>query len=334
MAVVKVFLHLFFLYRVTIITFQINSFKYGIKLSGFTYVRDSLVLLTWHSVHYKRKKILKLMKALKKLTEFSPNSYNRVQSAFFYVSLVGIYIFPVVAAAVMVGLLTVNGAEYYQRSSLFGKSSKDFPIFVMFFINYSYNLYLLTIPLLVSLTYIFICVNLQRLLANISKNLKKCRSLENIKLAYNRATELFLVIIEAEDAFSVCIFFVISVNVLLTFICFAYGLGYYTWSNAVSANVIGWFLSNQASFLSIVCAASGVKTESARLKMTFQAVLSGWKQEEAVSTLLVKIEIFDSVSLTAWKVFEFSKGFILRTYGIILTYGLLALQTEKYSNHP
>ncbi|KAF8763754.1 hypothetical protein HNY73_021899 [Argiope bruennichi] len=334
MTSVKILLHLFLLYRVAMLTFQINNFKYGIKLSAFTYVRDSLVLLAWHSVYCKRKKILKLMKTLMKLIELSPASCSKVQMMIFYVSLVGVYMCPLVTAAVMIGFLTENKALKYQRSTLFGKCSTYFPRMIAFLINYSYNLYLLTIPLLISLTYVFICVNLQKMLARITKSLKKCHSLENAKLAYHRATELFLVISKVEDALSVCIFFVISFNVLLTFVCFAYGLGYYNWSKAGSANVIGWFFSNQTSFISIVCSASGVKAESARLKMTFQAVLSGLKQEKDVSPLLVKIEVFDSVSLTAWKMFEFSKGFILSTYGIILTYGLLALQSEKYANHP
>ncbi|KAF8763761.1 hypothetical protein HNY73_021906 [Argiope bruennichi] len=119
----------------------------------------------------------------------------------------------------------------------------------------------------------------------------------------------------------------------MSFTSFAYSLGYYDVSTSASAGVVSWFFSSQASFILVVWTASDVKKESQTLKTTFQLTLSGMKVSEPTSILfLQKIAIFDTVSLTGWKMFEFSKGLILTAAGSILTYGLLVLQTENYTS--
>ncbi|GIY99748.1 uncharacterized protein CEXT_48881 [Caerostris extrusa] len=103
---------------------------------------------------------------------------------------------------------------------------------------------------------------------------------------------------------------------------------------SASAGVMSWFISNKISFIIIVWMASNVKNESKKLKMSFQLALVNLKISENAKTLfLEKVAIFDSVSLTGWKMFEFSKHNILSATGMILTYGLLVLQTENYAFH-
>ncbi|GIY32334.1 uncharacterized protein CEXT_461711 [Caerostris extrusa] len=96
---------------------------------------------------------------------------------------------------------------------------------------------------------------------------------------------------------------------------------------------LSWFISNQISFIMIVWMASNVKNESKNLKTTFQLVLAELETcEKSLTFLLEKIAIFDSVSLTGWKMFEFSRHTILSATGMILTYGLLVLQTDNYKS--
>ncbi|GBM28763.1 hypothetical protein AVEN_177979-1 [Araneus ventricosus] len=233
----------------------------------------------------------------------------------------------------MVGLLSYDEAKRYEYITMFGVVLGISPHFVSFIIHCIYNFYLLTLPLLVCLLYVYICFYIKIILSHLTDVLKRCDCLPNVSVVFDYALKVFFVIEKAEEALSVCIFFVVALNLGLSFTSFAYSLGYYDVSTSASSGVVCWFFSSQASFILIVWTASNVKKESQTLKKTFQLVLSDMKISQSTATLfLQKIAIFDSVSLTGWKMFEFSKGLILTAAGTILTYGLLVLQTENYTS--
>ncbi|GBM25553.1 hypothetical protein AVEN_272548-1 [Araneus ventricosus] len=232
----------------------------------------------------------------------------------------------------MTGHLSMEQAEEYQESTMFGMSNKSNPLLVAFLLSFFYNFFVLFLPLSVSLLYIYICVNLQRMFQHLTKNLQKSHSEETIELAFQKAIQLFLVVTETEDYLSVCMFFVISLNVALMFTSFAYSLGYFEMNSSATANVLGCVFINQISFLRVIWTASKVKNEINSLKTTIQTVIL--RKKTGMVFLLLKIGIFDSASLTAWKMFEFSRGLILSTYGMIFAYGLLILQTEKVTHQP
>ncbi|GIY49762.1 uncharacterized protein CEXT_734071 [Caerostris extrusa] len=132
---------------------------------------------------------------------------------------------------------------------------------------------------------------------------------------------------------SICVFPVVALNLGLSFTSFAYTLGYYNVSTSATAGVVLWFISTQACFISIVWVASDVKNKSKDLKKAFQLALIELEASEQTSVLYFqKIKILDSVSLTGWKMFEFTRGLILSVAGMILSYGILILQTENYKS--
>ncbi|GFS77521.1 uncharacterized protein NPIL_478871 [Nephila pilipes] len=136
-----------------------------------------------------------------------------------------------------------------------------------------------------------------------------------------------------EESLSICIFFVVAFNLILSFTTLSYGLGYYNMETSLTAGVVAWLFTNQMSFILICWTASDVITEIRNLKTTFHIVLCNLKQNESILiTFFQKLVVLDSVSLTGWKMFSLSKKLILTAYGSILTYGLLVLQTFNFEN--
>ncbi|GFS78463.1 uncharacterized protein NPIL_555861 [Nephila pilipes] len=267
-----------------------------------------------------------------KISYILPETKSNKTDALFYGCLISVYAYPIFVSSMMVGLLSYFEAEQYEYIAMFGVVGETAPHASAFVIHCMYNFYLLTLPLLVSFLYVFICYYLNRMITNMISVLLKCRSMEKVNLIFLESMKLFFVIGKVEKAMSVCVFFVVALNLSLSFTSFAYSLGYYDMSTSASSGVLSWFLSNQISFMFIVWSASNVVHESKKLKTTFQLVLNDLELNEQTSMLfLQKVSIFDSVSLTGWNMFEFSKGLILSATGVILTYGLLVLQTENYT---
>ncbi|GFT17818.1 uncharacterized protein TNCV_2588901 [Trichonephila clavipes] len=296
----------------------------------FIITRESLVLAIWHSVHAQRKEIKDLIQSLLKISYLSPKIQRGKWKVIFYACLITAYVYPIFVASMMVGLLSHSEAEEYETDTIF-VTIDAFPHVMAFIIHCMYNFYLLTLPQLVSFLYIFICFQLSRMTNYMTDILLKCQSLERIILLYQDAMKLFFVIEKVENSMSTCMFFVVALNLALSFTSFAYGLGYYEMSRSASSGVLSWFLSNQVSFLLIVLMASSVVYKCKTLKSSFDIVLTSMELSDQTSMLfLQKVNIFDSISLTGWRMFEFSKGLILSATGAILTYGLLLLQTDNY----
>ncbi|GFY73136.1 uncharacterized protein TNIN_196161 [Trichonephila inaurata madagascariensis] len=304
---------------------------YTIKLAIFIIARESLVLAIWHSAHFQRKKIMDLIQSMLRVSHILPKTKSNKMDVLFYACLISIYLYPVFVASMMVGLLSNYEAKQYEYIAMFGVVAETAPHASALVIHLMYNFYLLTLPLLVSFLYVFICFHLSRMIAHMNSVLQKCGSLEKASHVFQESMKLFFVIEKLENAMSICVFFVVALNLALSFTSFAYSLGYYDMSTSASSGVLSWFLSNQISFIFIVWTASSVVNESKKLKITFQLVLINLELSDQISILfLQKVNMFDSISLTGWKMFEFSKGLILSATGVILTYGLLVLQTDNY----
>ncbi|GFR11175.1 uncharacterized protein TNCT_535421 [Trichonephila clavata] len=165
------------------------------------------------------------------------------------------------------------------------------------------------------------------------QRLRKCRSVKEIKYSFRQTINLLCVIKKMEESLSTCIFFVVAFNLILSFNSLSYGLGYYSTKVSITVAVMFRLLSNQMSFIFICSTASDVINEIRNLKTAFHIALCSLKQNELIlSTLFQKLVVFDSVSLTGWKMFNLSKKLILSALGSILAYGLLVLQTSNSEN--
>ncbi|GFU71692.1 uncharacterized protein TNCV_3036321 [Trichonephila clavipes] len=165
------------------------------------------------------------------------------------------------------------------------------------------------------------------------QRLKRCRTFKETEYIFQQALDLMFVIKKTEESLSVCAFFVIAFNLILSFTSLSYGLGYYVTRISISAGVVAWLFINQMSFIIICWTASNVLNGVMDLKTTFQIILCNFNQSESILNMFFqKLAVLDSVSLTGWKMFNLSKDLILTAFGSILTYGLLVLQTLNYKD--
>ncbi|GFY51264.1 uncharacterized protein TNIN_386071 [Trichonephila inaurata madagascariensis] len=299
----------------------------------FITTREGMVLAVWNSVYSQRKKIFELFESILRTSHTFPNSKSRRWNRLFYGSLVCVYIYILIVSVMMTLLLNYSDAKNYIYITLFGIIVEEPSHVFVFMLYLAFNSYLLIVPSVVSFTYVYVCCQLRRMLRLCHQRLKKCRTFEETEHVFQQALDLLFLIKKTEESMSVCAFFVITFNLILSFTSLSYGLGYYVTRISISAGVVAWLFSNQISFIIICWTASNVLNGVMDLKATFQITLCNFNQSESILNMLFqKLAVLDTVSLTGWKMFNLSKGLILTAFGSILTYGLLVLQTLNYKD--
>ncbi|GFQ63846.1 uncharacterized protein TNCT_195451 [Trichonephila clavata] len=299
----------------------------------FIITREGMVLTVWNSVYSQRKKIFELFESILSASPTFPNAKSRRWSRLFHGSLLCVYFYILIVSILMTSLLNYSDAKDYIYITLFGIIVEESSHMVVFILYFAFNSYLLIVPSVASFTYVYVCCQLRRMLKLCHQRLKKCRSFEEIEHIFQQATDLMFVIKKTEDSLSVCAFFVIAFNLILSFTSLYYGLGYYVTRASITAGVVAWLFSNQMSFIIICLTASNVLNEVMDLKTAFQIILCNFNQSESTLNMFFqRLAVLDSVSLTGWKMFNLSKGLILSAFGSILTYGLLVLQTLNYKD--
>lgn len=297
----------------------------------FLISREAMVIVIWHSVRSQRGKILKHFKLMAKISQLFPRPKPESMDKIFYAILVGIYIFSLFVASLMAVTLSQKEADNYQVTTTFALLTKEYSHIINFALYCMYNMYLVPLPFLMSLIYIYIGVNLKKMLKHCRKSIKRSsNTLDDLTRIIHNSIKVSYLIHKTEEAFSKIIFFVVTLNLMLSFTSIAYALGYYETTHSATSGVLSWFIANQASFILIVWAASDVKNEASKLKRQFHLALCDAEQDGLnMDRFFYNIRILDSIALTGWQMFDFSKGLILTAAGNILTYGLLILQTEK-----
>lgn len=329
-SIVVVLMHLFLIYRALVLTFRVQSVGYTIKLALLLIFREILVLFIWYAVYFKRKRISTFLRKLNQVSEMLPLPNKRKLFLLIRTLFLLTYSLPVFLSLIMTSMMTIEEAENYEYIAAFGFVTKGFTYYVNFTLYCMYNFYIIPLPLLVSFLYIFTSAFIYEMLKFCGIRLKKYRHLPlKIYQIFDYSLRISSLIEKMEEAMSVCIFFVITLNLTICFTSFAYMLGYYAISPSASVGVAAWFICSAASFSSIVWMASNINNESRNLKRTFMKILFRFEDNETISpAICVRVSQLDTAVLTGWQMFEFSKSLILTAAGTILTYGLLILQTR------
>ncbi|GBN75537.1 hypothetical protein AVEN_110549-1 [Araneus ventricosus] len=327
-----IFMHLFLIYRCFVLNDRIKKSHYSLQMGILITMREGMILVMWHSVYAQRTKISELFNSFLKISHSFPHKKYRMWDRILYTLLASIFVYSLIVSVVMTAVLSNTEAKDYLYLTLFGTVIEESPQALVFILYCVFNFYILTLPFLVSITYVYLCCHLRRMLSLCTKRLFRCRSLDELEYVFQQAMGLFFVIKKLEASFSVCVFFVAAFNLTLAFTCFAYGLGYYETRNSVTAGVVAWLFGNKLSFIFISWTAANVMKELQNLKTTFQVALSNLERNVATLIFYQKLSVFDAVSLTGWEMFHLSKGLILTTFSCILTYGLLLFQTLNYED--
>lgn len=269
-------MHIFLIYRwVLVCYFRVNNSEYTSKTASFIALREAIVVIVWHSLHYKQRKVIKLFVNFQKITEHIPINNSRKINRVFLLLLFVICVFPIVISFIMTGALTEEEALEYEYSTVFGLQTEKYAHVIDFFLFMIYNIYLLVLPYFISVLYIFICIYSCKMIDYCFYSLRKYESYDyNLENNFRMMSEVFHFVSKIENSLSLSIFFVIALNLILSFTSFAYFLGYYERNASASSGIIAWFGGNVASFVMIVWWASKVNSESANLRRVFLTALS------------------------------------------------------------
>ncbi|KAF8763192.1 hypothetical protein HNY73_021397 [Argiope bruennichi] len=327
-----ILMHLFLIYRCFLLNYRIKKNHYSLQMGILIISREGMILFIWHSVYAQRAKISELFNSFLKISHSFSHIKYRMWNRILYMLLASTFLYSFAISVVMTAILSASEAKEYLYMTLFGTVVEESPHALVFILYCVFNFYILSLPFLVSITYVYLCCHLRRMLALCTKRMLKCHSLDGLEDVYQQAMKLFFLIKKLEDSFSICVFFVTAFNLTLAFTSFAYGLGYYAMRSSITAGVMAWFVGNKISFIFISWTAAEVMDELLKLKTNFQVLLSSLKPIEISNIFYQKLSVFDAVSLTGWKMFHLSKGLILTAFGCILTYGLLILQTLNYED--
>ena len=243
-------------------------------------------------------------------------------------------LFPIIVSFIMTAALTEEEALDYEYSTLFGLQTENYAHVIDFFLFMVYNIYLLVLPYFISILYTFLCIYLCMMIDYSIRSLRKSEGNDyNIESNFRLISEVFHFINKLEHSLSLCIFFVMALNLMLSFTSFAYFLGYYERNSSATSGIIAWFTGNVASFVAVVWWASKVNSKSTNLRRAFLSTISCSMRKTSDDSkyfllMYFKCMQFDNIHLTGWQMFNFSREIILHAGGTILTYGLLILQTR------
>lgn len=331
-----IFIHLFIIYRVLALTFRVYSAGYTVKLAALLIFRELLVIIMWYTVYRKRKNISKLVLKFEQFWALFTTQNGKNLHLILRVLLACMYVIPVFLSVAMTAIMTHEEAQAYENIALLGHATTNAAYYVNFLLYCFYNFYLLLLPFLVAMLYVFKGIFLSRMLQFCCINLKKSRSLDiQVGKLFELTTHIFSIIDKMEDSLSVCIFLVVTLNLTNCFTSFAYVLGYYSISPSATVGVVVLFICSSSCFIIIVWVASDVNNGSKDAKKAFLLALSRVERGEnqTPSNTLMRLLQFDVTVLTGWQMFDFSRSLILAASGTILTYGLLILQTRLSSTH-
>lgn len=325
-------MHAFFIYRIFVLTFRVEHVKeYTEKSAALLAIREVIVLLIWYSVHYYRKRIIKVFLSLYHLSSLLQSSEVKKLKNIFFVVLIFIYATPLIISAVMTSVLSKEDAQMYVYMTALNLETNYYTYHLSFILYLIYNYYLLILPALVSAIYIFVCLYTRRILAYCTLRLSKCEKYDfEMENAIDSMMKVLSFIETVEKALSVCISLALCLNLALSFTCFAYALGYYNISVSLTSGSIYWVSSNLSLFIAVVWLASDVNIKSSRLGRTFIGTVSSFEVDKGMSPayMLTKFMQFHVIPLTIGQMFQFSRGIIFSALGSMLTYGLLILQTK------
>lgn len=304
-----------------------------------------VLLTTWYSIYLKRRKLSILVRAVERWERRLKNTRNKVIVSV-NVTIVGLSLFLIYLHATM-GLFLWSRSkvtDYIFQHLFFLQNSPNLqPVikliasFLFYFFNRPFIYYC---PPLVCLFYISWCFVLSQELKACGRHLNHLfRStppknrfcfVQNFVNSYGRIHNLATL---TESALSMQIFWLNSANFFILFIHFSRFLGMYTYRPSLAVQST-WFPFLQGWFyFSIIYCASKVHQQDLNLRklvlnVIFQLRISEPNQEcRRLLTDLIKsrkILIF-----SAFGMFDFTKGFLLTSLGVLISYNLLFLQLKK-----
>ncbi|GBM59821.1 hypothetical protein AVEN_10026-1 [Araneus ventricosus] len=209
-------------------------------------------------------------------------------------------------------------------------------IFVMFYFT-STKVLPLIVSILFSLFYISVCIFLSRILRECGQRLKLgCKS-AGIKQVSDRFiaeyTDVHRFACDIESSLSLQVLAICVTNFAELFAIFAIVLRFYPFESTAFI-IEKAFISpiNFTSLFGIAYFASEVQREDQEVRRALKEIMyisslskETWKSGEIMRRFIKSKE---NIVFSAWRVFNFSRGFLLASAGTIVSYNLLLLQLQ------
>ncbi|KAG8189194.1 hypothetical protein JTE90_013728 [Oedothorax gibbosus] len=289
-------------------------------------------------------KIPKVIKTLSNLYENVSSSVYRSLKVSIYIQCVAFLLLNAIATS----LTCLNGfyetrVQDAQFLTLFGhnitmknSSFNTIPLLVVSYVaNYTLSYFTITIS-------IMCCCNvhliLRRLIVFYGEALCDSLKKECTKESFSENFTLFRKIIfglnEADDALSFIVFFtyVTCISCFLNSLSAFFNLEDSSKTPFSAVEITFSFLYSVAIFFTITCSAAEVSTAGDRLKQRIlcvsDCILNKNLPNDTLLSFMVMMDNIKSsnMSLTGWGMFTITRGFVLTTVGVVITYGVLLFQ--------
>ncbi|GBN52311.1 hypothetical protein AVEN_65588-1 [Araneus ventricosus] len=204
-----------------------------------------------------------------------------------------------------------------------------------YFLNYSFTVFTVAVSILS-------CCNVHLILRRLIKsygdslveNIKSDSSKENFAKEFSTFRRIIYAMNEADDAMSFIVFF----TYVTCISCFFNTLSGFLASNGVfekpclAAEMALTFIFSVIIFSTMTCSAAEVSTAGERLKQRVLCISDIVLQRNLPSDALMEFMILTdgiktaNISMTGWGMFTITRGFVLSTVGVLITYGVLLFQ--------
>lgn len=303
-----------------------------------------LLLVVWFSTYLERKKLNRIVRTIVRYeSHYTPRITNFVISSFIIGNLVSLIYFQTSYAIFL--LKNTKAADKIFYKITFGPHGWN-PLQIV-------KTVIISLYYLITRAFLYYGSFLQSLFYAtwsilLSQEIKECdehhltnwpsatsdknRSVAEFLNSYGRIHKLVTL---SESALSAHIFWLSSSNILIIFVQFSSFLGMYSY---LSMNTMhGYFLSfslvQSLSYFSTIYCASKVRERDLELRERVKnsIFLLRLSKQATESRKLLK-EFIDSkqpLILSAGGIFKFTKGFLLQSIGLLITYNLLILQLNR-----
>lgn len=288
-------------------------------------------------------KIPRVIKTLSKLYENVPASFHRSLKVNIYLQCLA---FSLLNLAMII-LTCVTGftemkVQDVSYLTLFGHNftaDSNFNtihlLVVSYIANYSFCYFTMTISILS-------CCNVHVIIRRLIKfygdalvlSIKEKGTKESFAEDFSLFRKIIYGLNEADDAMSFIVFFtyVSCISCFLNTLSAFFDVDDISQQPLHSAGIFFTFLYSVAIFLTITCSAAEVSTAGDRLKQRILCVsdhvLHRNLPNDTMLSFMLTIDNIksSSMSMTGWGMFTITRGFVLTTVGVIITYGVLLFQ--------
>ncbi|KAG8189605.1 hypothetical protein JTE90_018961 [Oedothorax gibbosus] len=220
-----------------------------------------------------------------------------------------------------------------------GKCSKILKVAIAALFFGICKIFIATLPLLVSLFYIYYCIDLRLLISNCNElldTLSNKKTKENLLVFIRNYSRLHCLAMQSESALSTQVLFLVALHFTMVFIQFSKLFRFHPYSASIYIENSLYPVLNTVSFFAIIYFASEVHRQDGVLRRKAKdVVFRMWLQKGTRKKSEVLRRFINSkrtIVFSACGMFNFERQVLIHSLGILCSYNLLILQLNRGYN--